>query len=168
LVGTRINLSDKNICQYVIVFTVESLEPDSTFERASWPLHITIAPPFYFPGSFESLVSVVGEIAAIHPPFEITIGDDAHLRARQSTTVKLIVYPESLVQLHDELELELSKNSARYKGTQYPFLPHFTLREPSRLSKGQMLRVKTLTIIQLEPNNNESSALVRGHITLRG
>lgn len=152
--------------RYAIVFLINPLEAGIKFERAGWPLHITIAPPFkYIPG-LKGLDQTLANVLSHHRPCEVTVGREDLLGSRHDVPVVLVQPSDTLEKLRSHLYELLLQHGAIYVGPQHPFVPHITLRSHKPVQQGQTLHVGQLSIVELAPGDDESQAIVRGTVKL--
>jgi 2'-5' RNA ligase len=151
---------------FVIVYLVDLRDPGYQFERAEWPFHMTIAPPFYYLGTPRSLVEAVTAMTRNYQPFIITIGNKSSLGRNHALPVRLVQSSDYLLQLHGALRTMLVSQSVHYKGIKYPFVPHMTIRGIDKLKIDQVLPVNTLTLVELAPEGVKSQALVKCNVHL--
>ena len=139
--------------KYSLVAFLKPIGIGSEFSMADWPPHITIADVF----AIDRTTTLEQELLILvtqQSPIQVTAGKDGTLG---TTDVTLINQYEKLKDLHNIVINQLERHGALFNNPEFTregFLPHSTIQKSSRLSKGDEIKLTTLTLVDMFPNGN--------------
>lgn len=141
---------------FVVVALVDSLEVGSTFERASWPAHVTLASNFLVNETDDHVVSAVGEACAKSGPLSVRIGTRA-MFGRDGSVEVHIVESAQILALHERLSdlLEVMGGFAATEPAYWRdgYRPHMTHVPGLTIRPGDVTQLPFIAVAKMTRSN---------------
>jgi len=87
---------------FVVVALVDALDVGSSFERAAWPAHVTLASNFLVDETDDQVAAAVSQACARHGQLTVRIGASAMFGRDRNVEVQIVESAEVLV-LHEQI-----------------------------------------------------------------
>lgn len=143
--------------KYAIIQLFEAMPVGTQFEASNWPLHATIADTFSIDWDASKMTEKLTELLKHHSQARTVTEDDRYFGDNGRVQVALLKKTGSLVRLHyDVIEL-LEQGGWSPNDPQFAkegLLPHSTVQEHARLSKGDEVVFNALTIVDMFPDED--------------
>jgi 2'-5' RNA ligase len=154
----------------VVVLPIEPLRTGDSFAVDSWPLHITVVPPFLTDAEVEVVREIIASATSTTTSLTVIAGDDALFGRRENIPVTLIKPSEPLVQLHRRLVAALrvvaaSPDEAAFTGTD--FRAHVTMKNGRRVQVDAALSLTQIALVDMAPRANPAGRTVLATVELR-
>jgi len=153
--------------KYTIVAFIAPLIIGAQFDMKEWPLHITLADVFAIERQGATIDAKLTKMLASQSVIKTTAREDATLG---TTRVILVDSTNELVTLHLRLIDLLQANGALFNNPEFTrngFLPHCTIQETGRINSGDELRIDSLALVDMFPDNNWLQRKVISTFSLR-
>jgi hypothetical protein len=141
--------------QFAVIATPDPVP--AVVDRALWPLHVTVAGNFRVDApAGAAMPALLKSIADDVPAFDVQLGPLDHFGAGKNIPVLLASHP-LLAQIHRSLAAELAHSTGfspvepEYWGDGYR--AHATLGRAVNAQAGDVLRIRTLTLVSLLPDS---------------
>ena len=155
----------------VVVLPVEPLRVGDSFAVATWPLHVTVLPPFLTDAAPGDIADAIrGAVQAQHP-LTVTAGDDALFGRRHNIPVTLVLPHEGLTGLHHTLVAALRPFAAEPDEPAFTgdgFRAHITHKPPARLHPGAHVTLTQIALVDMLPRAHTSGRTVLAAHALEG
>ena len=153
--------------EFCVALPLEPLEVGRRFERAAWPLHVTLVGNFGLDDLLDPLLDSVRSWSADRAPFEVHVEGEALFGPGRDLPVDL-VRPGDLTGAHAVLARRLRDLGARPAEPDHWFdgyRPHVTRRAFGRARPGP-LPLPTAVVAEIGPDGDDGVALVVGAFEL--
>lgn len=140
--------------KYTIIQLFEDVPEGTQFSASSWPLHSTIADTFAIDWDVSAMIEKLTEVLSSHTPASSIVEDDRLFGDEGQVRVVLLKKTDDLAKLHDDVMGLLEQGGWKPNDLQFAkegFLPHSTVQKHARLSRGDEVTFKALTIIDMFP-----------------
>ncbi|HEY5805959.1 MAG TPA: 2'-5' RNA ligase family protein [Candidatus Saccharimonadales bacterium] len=140
--------------KYCLVSFISPANISTEFDTADWPLHVTLADVFATDRAGTTIEAKLAEMLAAQPPVATVAGKETTLG---TTSVVLLDKNKALLELHDHLITLLEANGAVFNAPEFTregFLPHCTVQRTGRLQNGDRLKIDTIALVDMFPDNN--------------
>lgn len=138
--------------KYTIVQFLEPTEEQQSFSMDSWPLHLTLADVFAVDLD-DQIVGQLGDLIASENSITVEAGTEDTLGdAKNPIKVTLIQNTTELQSLHNLITSFLENNGAEFNSPQFThggFLPHVSVQGKKKLTPGEELNIKRLSLIDM-------------------
>lgn len=153
--------------KYALAHFFTPLADGAQFHMADWPLHTTLVDVFAIDRAATNidakLAAVLSEIESV----TVCAKDDTVLG---TTPVVLLETTLPLEQLHLTVVALLEENGAMFNNPQFTrdgFLPHSTIQDSGRLSRGDVITINSLSLVDMFPGSDWEQRKVLATFTLR-
>lgn len=143
--------------KYTIVQLLEDLPDGAEYDRADWPLHVTLADVFATNWSEDQLVKHLEEFCTTQKTLSTHAEKEAHFGPNGETHVVILKLNDELYELHASLVDFLAEGNAVFNTPEYTkkgFVPHSTVQSKKRLALGDKVNFTSLSVIDMFPNND--------------
>jgi 2'-5' RNA ligase len=157
--------------KYTIAQLLEPMAEGTEYASADWPLHVTIAGIFEVDLVGSSLVERLRQLLARYEPFTAVAAGDAHFGPKKQTRVTLLETNEQLTALHYEVVALLRDCDAVFTSPQFNedgFRAHASVRPHARLQRGDVVRFRALTVIDMFPDGDPYRRKILSTLPLQG
>ncbi len=143
----------------ILVAMIDPAHAPRQFQRTrlGWPLHVTLV-PWFTVQNVTDLQHRLHSIIAQETSFIAETGEDTFFGAQHDTPVSLIANRQPFVLLHNVLLELLDDIGAHFVASQLwlrrEYRPHVTHHGSDRLHPGYMFPVETVTLVQLQDEQN--------------
>jgi 2'-5' RNA ligase len=147
----------------VIVLPLTPLRVGDGFAVSSWPLHVTVLPPFLTDASTAEIAAVIATAARAHPPLTVRAGDDELFGRKHDIPVSLIEPNAELTGLHHALVDSIRPFAAipdEPPFTGRGFRAHVTHKPPARVRPGDTLTLDQLALVDMLPRAHTAGRTV--------
>jgi 2'-5' RNA ligase len=144
--------------KWTVISLLEPMADGTEYFWKDWPVHITLADVFAIGWNGEELVENLAMSLADQKPVETTAGDDTlYGPADYRTKVTLIENTPELQKLHEDIIGLLQDGGVVFNSPQYVgegYIPHSTVQKHGRLKKGDVVKIGSLTIVDMFPHGD--------------
>lgn len=153
----------------VIVLPLEPLTVGESFAVHSWPLHVTVLPPFLTRADAAEIAGAIEAACAGRPPITATAGTDELFGRRQNVPVTLVEENPELTALHRTLRAAVrpfatEPDEPAFTGPGYR--PHVTIKQDRRVLPGQELTLGQLAVVDMAPRSHPGGRTVLATLEL--
>ena len=152
--------------KYCLVSFQDPLEINTEFAMADWPLHVTLADVFAADIT-EDMERKLVELFSSEDSLVTTAGEETKLG---DADVVLLDKNTEITNLHTRIIDFLEAHGAIFNNpdfTRSGFLPHCTIQKSGHLQHGDMLVIKTISLIDLYPQGDWQRRRVLQNFSLR-
>lgn len=138
----------------VVVLPLVPLRVGEGFPVSSWPLHVTVLPPFLTVAGPGAIAAAIGSAVRAQPPITVTAGVDALFGRRHDIPVSLVVPDDRLTELHRALVHALLPFAAEPEEPAFTgpgFRAHVTHKPPARVRPGDRLTLSQIAVVDMLP-----------------
>lgn len=134
--------------EYVVVSFLQSEMP-STFRQADWPLHVTIARPFFTPKAVSELLQALKTVASKNKVLR-TIGKAKQMFGpNKDVAVVELECTEALQSLHKQVK-EVLGPDAMISGPEFKeYRPHVTNQKAAGISVGEEVMIRSISLVAM-------------------
>lgn len=139
--------------KYCLVAFNSPVQVNTEFHTNDWPLHVTLADVFAI-NLTKDIKEKLAEMLANQPRFIIHAGKESILGV---TKVVLFDNNNKINNLHHLLIDLLESNGAVFNNPEFTkegFVPHCTIQKTTRLNQGDILKIDTISLVDMFPENN--------------
>lgn len=139
--------------KYTLAAFIEPVTANLEFNMNDWPLHVTLADVFAAEIN-DTLETGLRNLLANIQPVSAEVGDDTILGI---TKVALIKNSEPLQNLHEAIVSLLQGHGATFNTPEFNyggFLPHVTIQTNGRVVPGEIIRIASVSLIDMFPNGD--------------
>ena len=157
--------------KYALVQFFEPIDVSYEYSSSNWPLHSTIVDTFAIDWSVDEMVAQLTKLLSKHSVVNSQAEDDAYFGENGKTRVVLLQRTKSLVQLHLDILTVLEGGSIVLNDPQFArdgFLPHATIQKHAHLHKGDLVKVTSLSIVDMFPGADPYKRKVLETISMGG
>lgn len=143
--------------KWAIILIFDKYQEGTIFNYDEFPLHVTIAGVFEIDYDGDWLASELNKVIGAKKQFEITADKIAMFGPKQDIAVMKIIKSPELMELYNNVYNFLIASGAVYNEPEYQgggYIPHSTFQKSGNLKKGQTVTIKSVSIIDLFPNND--------------
>jgi hypothetical protein len=136
--------------EYVVV-TFLKPETDPVFKRSAWPVHLTVAGPFFSELEFEPLAQKLKTLCADWKPIVVRGTKRNMFGLRNDVPVTEAERTQELLDFHTKI-IDTLNADIRLKVTQHSkagFMPHVTDRGDVKISPGDAFTLDSISLIEL-------------------
>lgn len=153
-----------------VISLLENASEGSEFYFTDFPLHVTLAGVFAVDKSGQQLFVELNNFLARRTTLEIEADQKAMFGPNQDVAVMKIKKTADLMALYLAVHLWLEDTKATYTTPQYEgegYLPHSTFQNTGSLKPGEKRLLKSISLVDLFPNNNGYQRKIFGTIDLQ-
>lgn len=150
-------MTQKFTQKYTIVQFFDDVDEGYEYPSDNWPLHSTIVDTFAIKRSVEEVVATLVDVLRDHATADSEVGDDRVFGENGSVQVVLLDRAEGLVRLHLDVLAALEEGGLVLNDPQFArdgFLPHATIQKHARLNKGDKVRFRALSVVDMFPDED--------------
>lgn len=143
--------------KWAIIIPLEEHSDGSEFYYTDFPLHITIAGVFAINNSGVELEKMLFELVKNVGAFEVIADEEALFGNEKDIAVMKIIQTPELMKLYRLIHDELLKRKAVFNMPHHEgngYIPHSTYQKSGRLHPGEKVFAKSVSLIDLFPNDN--------------
>ncbi len=161
-----------SVTRLVVVLPLTPLTVGDSFAVHSWPLHVTVVPPFSTEAEPSVIAHALELVCAEHAAIQATAGNDTLFGRRENVAVTLIHESAALTRLHHRLvaamlPLAAASASARPAVNEPGFRAHVTIKGTSRVYTGDVLTLGQVALVDMAPRAHASGRRVLATVSLR-
>lgn len=156
--------------KWAIISLLESIEESAEFYYTDTPLHVTLAGVFKIDKDCDWLANELSKLLARQKPIEIQAKEKAMFGPSQDVAVMKIAENPVLINLHRAIHEWLESSNAVYNEPGYQgdgYIPHSTFQKRSLLTEGEKILIRSVSLIDLYPNQNGYQRKILKTIELR-
>lgn len=153
----------------VVVLPLEPLQVGESFAVKSWPLHITVLPPFKTDAASSEIADVIAAAASSQTALTAIAGHDEMFGRREDVPVTVIEDNPALTQLHRALVDALKPFAARPDERAFTgrgFRAHVTIKGPRRVHEGDVLPLTQIALVDMAPRSAPGGRVVLATVSL--
>lgn len=143
--------------KWAIIALLEEIPDGTEFYYTDYPLHMTIAGVFELDKSGLWLSENLTRLLINQKEFDIKAGAEDHFGPDKDIQVMKIIESPELLKFYNKIHNWLLSYGAIYNEPQYQgegYLPHSTFQKSGRLNEGEIRHIKSVSIVDLFPNND--------------
>lgn len=140
--------------KYCLVSFIQPCADGTEFNMTDWPLHLTLADAFSINLKSTRIESKLAKLLSNKQAFTILADKETILG---NTKVMLINNCDDLSALHNHVVDLLETNGATFNTPKFVrdgFLPHCTVQKSARLYLGDEIKVHSVALIDMFPDQN--------------
>jgi len=152
--------------KYALAHFLTPLADGMQFHMTEWPLHTTLVDVFMIDRATTNIDAKLAAVLSEIEPVTVGAKDDIVLGM---TPVVLLEKTLPLEQLHLAIVDLLEENGAIFNNTQFArdgFLPHSTIQDNGRLSRGDVITIDSLSLVDMFPGGDWEQRKVLATFTL--
>ena len=153
--------------KYTIVHMLKDLPNGFEYSMKNWPLHVTIVDVFAVEGDLNSLLEDLRKNLDSSNVSDSWVTEEGFFGDDKSVHVMLVKKTNELQNLHDTIVEVLESYSVKFNSPQYTgsgFKPHATKQLNDSLKIGDAVKVNSVTLIDMFPDNDPYQRRVLGTI----
>ncbi len=140
---------------FVVVLPVERMQVGDEFPVGTWPLHLTVIPPFRTPADADEVTAVLADASAEASALPVRLGADAMFGRTHDVPVRLVEDPDGVeMALHVHLLDALVRVAVRPDALDHVgagHRPHITHQPDARTEQGDRLVLRQLALVDMRP-----------------
>lgn len=143
--------------KWAIISLLEDAKEGSEFYYTDFPLHVTLAGVFAVDKNGQQLVNELADVLRSQQAVEIEADEKVMFGPKNDIAVMKIKRSPDLLNLYRLVYDRLESLGARYNSPEYEqngYLPHSTLQKRGSLVEGQKRMLKSVSLVDLFPNND--------------
>ncbi|SDR82908.1 2'-5' RNA ligase family protein [Microterricola viridarii] len=153
----------------VIVLPLAPLAVGESFAVHSWPLHVTVLPPFLTTAEPEQIARALADASVGLPAITATAGADELFGRRHNVPVTVLEENPELTALHRALRAAVlpfatEPDEPAFTGPGYR--PHVTVKQDRRVEPGQLLTLGQLAVVDMAPRAHPAGRTVLATLDL--
>lgn len=153
----------------VVVLPLTPLVVGESFAVRSWPLHVTVLPPFATAASPEAIAEAIAAACAEQRTITALAGDDALFGRRENIPVTLVHENPELARLHRTLveavlPFAASPDEPAFTGS--GFRAHVTVKDAARVSASDTLTLAQIALVDMAPRAHAAGRRVLATLAL--
>lgn len=147
----------------VVVLPLEPLQVGESFAVKSWPLHITVLPPFTTDVASSEVADVIAAATSGQTALTAIAGHDEMFGRRRDVPVTVIEENAALTRLHRALvdavgPLAATPDERAFTGK--GFRPHVTIKGHRRVHEGDALALTQIALVDMAPRSAPGGRVV--------
>ena len=155
----------------IVNFVHKTPEDGFLFDGSSWPLHMTLVPPFSVPTDTIEVLAEIERNLTNFQPFSTSVGADAAFGRRRTVPVSLINSTPQLQRLHEMLLKSVTELGGEvvtpiYSGKGYK--SHVTFQKSGRLQPGQKIDINNVSLVDRRPDDHPHQRQVIRTLLING
>jgi 2'-5' RNA ligase len=153
----------------VVVLPLDPLQEGESFAVKSWPLHITVLPPFKTDAAPSEIADAIAAATSRQQALTAIAGHDEMFGRREDVPVTVIEENSALTQLHRDLVDALKPFAARPDERAFTgrgFRAHVTIKGPRRVRKGDELALTQIALVDMAPRSAPGGRVVLATVRL--
>ncbi|AWB87565.1 2'-5' RNA ligase family protein [Mycetocola zhujimingii] len=153
----------------VVVVPLNPLRNGESFLVSSWPLHITVVPPFETEAETPAIAAALAEAVGDLASFSVVAAGDELFGRRHDIPVTLIADDERLLTLRERLvaavrPLATSPDERAFSRPE--FRPHVTVKGENRVADGEELHLTQVALVDMAPRQSPGGRTVLATVPL--
>ncbi|AMB59809.1 2'-5' RNA ligase family protein [Microterricola viridarii] len=153
----------------VIVLPLTPLAVGESFAVHSWPLHVTVLPPFLSQADPAAIARAIEAACAGVPTIRATAGADEMFGRRENVPVTLLEENGELLALHLALRQAVrpfagAPDEPAFTGPR--FRPHVTIKGQARVNPGEQLTLGQIAVVDMAPRAHPAGRVVLATVPL--
>lgn len=143
--------------KWAIISLLEDTPEGSEFYYTDFPLNVTLAGVFAVDRNGQQLVADLTELLSRQPQVEIEVEEKDMFGPKKNVAVMKIKKTPELMDLYQHIHGWLKGSGAKYNSPEYQgddYLPHSTLQKTGSLTQGEKSILRSVSLIDLYPNND--------------
>lgn len=153
----------------VVVIPLSPLTAGDSFLVSSWPLHITVVPPFDTEATTTEIADALASAVDGQPQFTVVAAGDELFGRLHDIPVTLIADDEPLTALRDRLVAAvrpLATTPGDRSFSRPEFRAHVTVKGESRVHDGDKLRLIQIALVDMAPRLSPGGRTVLATVPL--
>lgn len=154
----------------VVVLPLEPLQEGESFAVKSWPLHITVLPPFTTDAAPSEIADAIAAAVSSQDVLTAIAGHDEMFGRREDVPVTVIEENPALTQLHHLLVDALRPFAAKPDERAFTgrgFRAHVTIKGARRVHEGDVLSLTQIALVDMAPRSAPGGRVVLATVPLR-
>lgn len=155
----------------VVVLPLTPLAVGESFAVHSWPLHVTVLPPFATDAEPQQIAHTLASASAGYGAITAIAAEDALFGRRENIAVTLVRDSPELTRLHRTLVAAVLPFAALPEEPAFTgsgFRAHVTVKDGARVSKGDVLSLTHIALVDMAPRSHPSGRTVLATVDLAG
>jgi len=143
--------------KWAIISLLEHAREGSVFVHTDFPLHVTLAGVFSIEKTGQELVDELKQILAKRSSVELEADEKAMFGPNKDIAVMKVKKTAGLMSLYIGIHEWLKNAGVTYNSPEYQgdgYLPHSTFQKTALLKPGEKRLLKSVSLIDLFPNND--------------
>lgn len=144
--------------RYVVVAPLTPMVVGDRFITREWPLHVTLVQVFATPATPVEIGRRLAAVAAASPAITVVAGDEENFGRSQSIPVTLVNSSVALDALHAACVAAIEELAPRYENPEFMgagYRPHVTIKRQGRVLAGDVLELRQLAVVDMEPGQRD-------------
>lgn len=153
----------------VVVLPLTPLEVGQSFAVHSWPLHVTVLPPFATDASPDAIANAIAAACAEQRTITALAGAEALFGRRENIPVTLVHDNPELARLHRvlvEAVLPFAAAPDEPAFTGSGFRAHVTVKNAARVNAGDTLTLSQIALVDMAPRAHAAGRRVLAAVAL--
>jgi 2'-5' RNA ligase len=153
----------------VIVLPLSPLRVGASFAVASWPLHITLVPPFLTDADPTDVAAAIEKATVGQNALGVIVGHDELFGRRHDIPVSLVEDDPELTALHRTLKAAMRQFAASPEEPAFTgpgFRAHVTVKDHARVHAGEQLTLTQIALVDMAPRAAASGRTVLAAVPL--
>jgi hypothetical protein len=147
----------------VVVLPLAPLPVGAGFAVSTWPLHVTVLPPFRTDAPAADIAAAVAAATRAQPPLTVVAGADELFGRRHDIPVSVIEPSADLTALNRTLVAALRPFAAEPHEAVFVepgFRAHVTHKPPARVHPGDILTFSQIALVDMLPRTDAAGRTV--------
>jgi hypothetical protein len=143
--------------KYVLVSFLAPIEDGTEFMVGHWPLHTTLVSNFAVDLASHDIETKLAELFRRVPAFETVALQDDNFGPQGQVPVTLLDLTPEFAALHSAAVRLLQGQGAVFDEPQYleaGFKPHVTVQTDGRVQQGDVIRIASVTLVDMFPGDD--------------
>jgi 2'-5' RNA ligase len=157
--------------RYVVVLPLTPMVVGDRFITREWPLHVTVVQVFTADATPGAIRARLAGVAASSSPIDVVAGADEHFGPSRTIPVTVVSPSASLDALHAACVAALDDLGPMYENPEYTgagYRPHVTVKRHARATAGDVLNLRQLALVDMEPGQPQGGREVLAVCVLNG
>jgi 2'-5' RNA ligase len=143
--------------KWSLVAFLEPVQEGAEFFWRDWPQHVTLADVFAAEWSGAVLAEKLSTLLTDQQPMTLNAEAEARWGENGEAHVMLLQKTPEIISLHSKIYDGLTNAGAVFNEPQYQgegFVPHSTVQTHASLNPGSEIKIESISVIDMLPNND--------------
>lgn len=157
--------------RYVVVAPLMSMAVGDSFVTREWPLHVTVIQVFASDATPAEIGRRLAAVCAGASPITVVAGDVEDFGPSRTIPVTVIEPSADLDALHAACVAAVAGLGPVYENPEYMgagYRPHVTVKRHGRVSAGDVLELRQIAVVDMEPGQRDGGREVLAVSALGG
>lgn len=144
--------------RYVVVAPLTPMAVGDLFTTREWPLHVTLVQVFATEATLDEIARRLATVAAGSPAITVVAGDETNFGRSHTIPVTLVDSSVALDALHAACVAAIEELAPRYESPEFMgagYRPHVTIKRQGRVLAGDVLELRQLAVVDMEPGQRD-------------